>query len=155
MVAPHICCFCIYAQPKMWHHSASVFVKKIGILQKSTKNRPIMPQLKNVFKKPKPCIILVLDAFFVLNFTFLGLLSPEILFGEKSVTHTAYSATSEPQCSTLKNILLLHTIQHHVHCHVHAENDMQCIGSKFLVYLIKFITSNIIDYYSRLHRQYH
>jgi len=35
------------------------------------------------------CIILVLDATFVPNLTFLGLLSPEILFGEKTVSHPA------------------------------------------------------------------
>jgi len=32
-------------------------------------------------------IILILDATFVPNLTFLGFLSPEILFGEKTDTH--------------------------------------------------------------------
>jgi len=39
-------------------------------------------------------IILVLDATFLPNFTFLGLLSPEIPFGEKAVTHTDTQLTT-------------------------------------------------------------
>jgi len=50
-------------------------------------------------------IILVLEAAFLLNLTFLGLLSPEISFGEKKTvthnpdSHPAYFAIREPRCS--------------------------------------------------------
>jgi len=43
----------------------------------------ILPQLKTFSKNLSACIILILDAAFVLNLTFLGILSYEILLGEK------------------------------------------------------------------------
>jgi len=49
---------------------------------------PLLPKLKLYFKNVSVHVILVLNTTFVLNMTFLGLLSPEILFGEKTVTHT-------------------------------------------------------------------
>jgi len=74
------------------------------------------------------CIILVLDATFVLNLTFLSLLSPEISFREKtdavryvmlmpthSLRHPAYFAIREAQCSALRNkfIVTKFAIAHH------------------------------------------
>jgi len=47
----------------------------------------ILPQLKTFSKNLNVRIILVLDVTFVPNLTFLGFLSPEILFGEKTVIH--------------------------------------------------------------------
>jgi len=44
--------------------------------------------VKKLFKNLIVHISLVLDATFMPNLTFLGLLSSEILFGEKTVTHT-------------------------------------------------------------------
>jgi len=54
------------------------------------------------------CIILVLDATYVPNLTFFGLLSPETSLGEKPVTysqthsdtHPAYFAIHEPKTQT-------------------------------------------------------
>jgi len=43
-------------------------------------------------------VILVLDVTFVPNLTFLGLLSPEILFGEKPSPTQASSLFRHPQC---------------------------------------------------------
>jgi len=49
-------------------------------------------------------IILILDATLGPNMTFLDLLSLEISFGEKTVTHadthTAYHTICEPQCNS-------------------------------------------------------
>jgi len=43
--------------------------------------------IKNFSKNLSVCISIILDATFVQNLTFPGLLSPEISFGEKTVTH--------------------------------------------------------------------
>jgi len=71
-----------------------------------------LPQLKNFFRKLSVCIILVLDATFVPNSTFVGLLRPEIPFGEQNShppryphiqtnSQLAYFAISEPpNCGT-------------------------------------------------------
>jgi len=50
---------------------------------------PILPQLKNFSKNLSAhvIVILILSTTFVPNLTFLGILSPEIWFGEKTVTH--------------------------------------------------------------------
>jgi len=58
----------------------------------------ILPQIKNFFQKSKCAHILILDANFVPKLTFLGLLSPEISFGEKNShppRHPAYFASCE------------------------------------------------------------
>jgi len=55
------------------------FFEKNGILQKA----PILPQLKTTSKNLSARITLVLDATFVPNFTFFGLLSHEISIGKK------------------------------------------------------------------------
>jgi len=49
---------------------------------------PILPQLKLLFKNLIALIMLVFDATFVLNLTFLGLLSREISFGKYTHSHT-------------------------------------------------------------------
>jgi len=67
----------------------------------------ILPQLKRLFFKNLSARIIVQDAIFLPNLTFLGLVNPEISFGEKqspTVTpthHPAYFAIREPQCSAL------------------------------------------------------
>jgi len=53
----------------------------------------ILPQLKTFPKNLSVRIILVLDATVVPNLTFLGLLSPEISFGENPPRHPAYFAS--------------------------------------------------------------
>jgi len=45
---------------------------------------------KTFSKNPRASIILVLDATFLTNLTFLGLLSPEISFGEKTTHPNAH-----------------------------------------------------------------
>jgi len=68
---------------------ATVRFCKKSALQKTTKNRPEnanFATIKNFSRNLSTHIILVLDATFVPNLTFLGLLSPEISFGEKTVT---------------------------------------------------------------------
>jgi len=65
-------------------------------------------QQSNFFKNLSACIILVLDATFMPNLTFLGLLSPEISFGEKPVTHedrhpAYFTIVNLSQCSTPRN----------------------------------------------------
>jgi len=60
--------FCIF-----WHFLQNATIKKL-FFQKS--------------KCAQLHIILVLDAIFVLNLTFLGLFIPDISFGEKTVTHS-------------------------------------------------------------------
>jgi len=66
-----------------------------------------LPQLKKLSKNLRVSIIFVIDTTFVPNLTFLGLLSPETSYGEKTVTHpdrhTAYFAISEPQYSAPRN----------------------------------------------------
>jgi len=64
-------------------------MEKLVICKKPAKigQNDHFPQLKT-FSRISARIILVLDATFVPNLTFLGLLSPEILFGEKTVTQT-------------------------------------------------------------------
>jgi len=65
----------------------------------------ILPQLKTFFKNLSAPIILVLDASFVANLTFLGLLSREISFKNSHPhRHAAYFAIREPQCSTQRNM---------------------------------------------------
>jgi len=63
--------------------------------------------LKTFSKNLSASIFLLLDATFMSNVMFLGLLSPEILLGEKPVTHTAthpaYFAIHEPECCALRN----------------------------------------------------
>jgi len=49
----------------------------------------ILLQLKTFSETSSVHIILILDATFVPNLTFSGLLSPEISLGEKLVTHPA------------------------------------------------------------------
>jgi len=60
---------------------------------------PILPQLKNFSRNLSACIILILDAIFLPNLTFLGLLGPEISLGEKTVScphrHPAHFAFCE------------------------------------------------------------
>jgi len=79
----------------------------------------ILPQLKTFSKSLCACIILVVTATFVPNLTFLDFLSPEISFGEKNShphrhtptdpdRHPAYFAVREPQCSELRNNVMLH-----------------------------------------------
>jgi len=59
-------------------------------------------QLKNFFRKLSARIILVLDATFVPNLTFLGILRPEISFGEKmSPTQTS----THPVCLEVREAL--------------------------------------------------
>jgi len=48
----------------------------------------ILPQLKNFSRNLSVHIIYAIDTTFVPNLTFLGLLSPEILLGEKKVTQS-------------------------------------------------------------------
>jgi len=69
----------------------------------------ILPQLKTFPKNQNACIILILDATFVPNLTFLGLLNPEISFREKTVTPTDTKTPSlfchhVPQCYRIHNI---------------------------------------------------
>jgi len=85
-----------------WRHHASG--KEIGIFYRLPVFGLFLAfflqilQLKNVLQKSKCVHHPVLDATFVPNLTFLGLLSPEISFGEKqSATHPAYFAIREPQ----------------------------------------------------------
>jgi len=65
-----ICGFCSYVQVLFFRDFNPIFIISC----------------KNFSKNIRVNIILVLDAAFVPNLTFLGLLRPEILFGEKSVT---------------------------------------------------------------------
>jgi len=48
----------------------------------------ILPQLRNFCENLSMCIILILDAIFVPNLIFLGLLSPEMFFGKNSYQPT-------------------------------------------------------------------
>jgi len=59
--------------------------------------------IKKLSKNISARIIFVVDAIFLPNVAFLGPFSPEISFGEKTVTHPAYFAIREPQCSALSN----------------------------------------------------
>jgi len=64
----------------------------------------ILLQLKNFSKNLCVSIILVLDAIFVPNFTFLGILSPEISVGEKTVAcPTNYSYRQQSTYSSIIN----------------------------------------------------
>jgi len=63
----------------------------------------LLPKLKNVSRNLSVRIILILDATFVPNLTFLGLLNPEILFGEKKLP-----------CHPDKQLHLLHTDEYNV-----------------------------------------
>jgi len=71
----------------MWRHCVSGFEKlALFDLLFLCFFLQILPQQKTFSKILSMCIIRILDATFVPNLTFLGLLSPEILFGEKTVT---------------------------------------------------------------------
>jgi len=59
------------------------FVSEVACDEKSAH----FATIKKLSKNLSACIILVLYATFVQNLTFLGLLSPEISFGERTVTH--------------------------------------------------------------------
>jgi len=70
------------ASGKNWHFLLSA---GFGLFWFFCKN---LATIKKLFQNLNVCIILVLDATFVPNLTFLGLLSPDMSFGEKTVTHT-------------------------------------------------------------------
>jgi len=66
---------------------ATIRVEKIGVLAYFGIFLQILSQLKKTSKNLNARIILVLDAAFVSNLTFLVLLSAEISFGKKSPAH--------------------------------------------------------------------
>jgi len=81
MVAPRICYFYIYtAPPPNWKSFFCLFMSVCCANFSTIK--------KTSSKNLNVCVILVLDVTFVPNLTFLGLLSPEISFGEKTYTQT-------------------------------------------------------------------
>jgi len=61
---------------------------KMVILAYFSRFLQILSQLKYLFQNLSARIIFVIDATFVPHLTFSGLLSPEILFGDKTVTHS-------------------------------------------------------------------
>jgi len=72
----------------MSHHSANGFVKLVFLVYFWRFFCKFCHNWRTVSKNLSAHIILVLNATFAPNLTFLGLLSPEISVGEKTVTHS-------------------------------------------------------------------
>jgi len=107
-VAPRIRCFCIRIR------GATVRVEKIGVLAYFGRFLQILPQLKNFFENSKFTHHSRTRRHLCAKFDLLGLLSPEMSFGEQTATHpprhSAYFATSVNlsaphwgKCSTPRN----------------------------------------------------